>query len=172
VYDYRQHRDHFAEMAKRSKCFMVAPGKTGSLTETQGQSEVGHRYYEGAAAGAVMLGEAPTGDSFRQMFPWVDAVIPVRPDGSDLNDTLAELSANPARTIAAGLRNAVGALLRHDWVYRWKELLKITGLEPSPGMTARELRLKEIAATLAGPCEPDALLEADPRAALHSARVL
>jgi hypothetical protein len=45
-----------------------------------------------------------------------------------------------------GRRNAAEALLRHDWVYRWKEILRIAGLAPSPEMDARERRLKELAA--------------------------
>jgi hypothetical protein len=151
VYDYREHRDHFANVAKRSRYFMVAPGKIDSVAENQGQSEVGHRYYEGAAAGAVMLGEAPSGDAFQQMFPYPDAVVQVRPDGCDVMEVLAELSSDPERISAAAQRNAVGALLRHDWVYRWKEILRVAGLEPSTAMTARERRLQELAAIVPGP---------------------
>ena len=159
VYDHRQHRDHFANVSKRSRYFIVAPGKIDAVAETEGQSELGHRYYEGAAAGAVLIGQAPHSESFAQMFPWPDAVIPVQPDGSDVMDVLAELDSDPARVTAASRRNAVGAFLYHDWVYRWKEVLKVAGLEPSPGMLARECRLKELAAMVAGPVEADALVE-------------
>ena len=159
AYDHRQHRDHFANVSKRSRYFMVAPGKIDAGAETEGQSELGHRYYEGAAAGAMLIGQAPHSESFAQMFPWPDAVIPVQPDGSDVMDVLAELDSDPARVSAASRRNAVGALLHHDWVYRWKEVLKVAGLEPSPGMLARECRLKELAAMVAGPIEVDALVE-------------
>jgi hypothetical protein len=145
VYDHRQHRDHFANVLKRSRYFMVAPGKVSSSAETQGQSEIGHRYYEGAAAGAVMIGEPPNSATFRQMFSWPDAVIPIHPDGSDVQKVLAELASDPVRVFAASQRNAAGALLHHDWVYRWAELLKIVGLEPSAGMESRERRLKSLA---------------------------
>jgi hypothetical protein len=151
VYDHRQHRDHFANVAKRSRYFTVAPGKMDSTFETRGQSELAHRYYEGAAAGAVMIGQAPDGEAFEQMFPWSDVVIQVQPDGRDVMEVLAELSSDPERVAAAAQRNAVGALLRHDWVYRWKEILKIAGLEPSPGMVSRERHLKDLAVTVAGP---------------------
>jgi hypothetical protein len=153
VYNYRQHRDHFANMLKRSRYFTVAPGKVDALGETEGQSELAHRYYEGVAAGAVLIGQVPHSESFGQMFPWADAVIPVRPDGSDVIDVLAELDSDPARVSAAAQRNVVNALLRHDWVYRWKEILRVAGLEPSPAMLARENRLKELAAIAAGPVE-------------------
>lgn len=137
VYDHRQHRDLLSNVAKRSKYFMVMPAK--------GQEEMGRRYYEGAAAGTVMIGQAPNCDSFRKMFPWSDAVIRIQPDGSDVMDVIARLDRVPERVLAISQRNASEALLRHDWVYRWKELLQIAGLVPLPAMAARERRLRELA---------------------------
>jgi len=148
-YDHRQHRDHFADIAKRSRYFMVAPGKFDCLEETRGQVEVGHRYFEGAAAGAVMIGEAPDCEPFRKMFPWSDAVIHLAPDGSNVKKVLEKLGSEPERVHTMGRRNAVQALLHHDWMYRWKEILQVAGLEPSPKMAAREHRLKELAQLMA-----------------------
>jgi hypothetical protein len=158
-YDHRQHRDHFANVAKRSRHFMVAPGKFDCLQETQGQVEIGHRYYEGAAAGAVMIGEAPDCESFRKMFPWPDAVIEIQPDGSDVIEVLDRLGSEPERVSAIARRNTAEALLRHDWVYRWKEILKVAGMEPSPGMAARESCLKELAQSAAGALAGQAITE-------------
>lgn len=154
VYDYRQHRNLLSSVAKRSKYFMVAPGKVNLPNETRGQEEVGRRYYEGAAAGTVMIGQAPNCVSFRKLFPWSDAVISIQSDGSDVIDVIARLDREPQEVIAVSQRNAAEALLRHDWVYRWKELLQVVGLAPLPKMTARERRLKELAErilTAAGP---------------------
>jgi hypothetical protein len=145
VYDYREHRNLFANVAKRSKYFMVAPGKVDLGDETRGQEEIGHRYYEGTAAGAVLIGQAPHSNSFATMFPWSDAVIEIRPDGSDVLDVIAKLDAEPERMLAIGQKNAGQALLRHDWVYRWKEILQVAGLEPLPAIAAREQRLKDLA---------------------------
>jgi glycosyl transferase family 1 len=145
VYDHRQHRDHYANVAKRSRYFMVGPGKFDCLDETRGQMEIGHRYYEGAAAGAVMIGEASNCEAFREMFPWSDAVIEIQPDGTDVIDVLGRLGSEPERVSAIARRNTAEALLRHDWVYRWKEILRVAGMEPSSGMVARECRLKELA---------------------------
>lgn len=160
VYDHREHRDYLASVIKRSRFFIVAPGKIDSPGVHQGQSEVGHRYCEGTAAGAVLLGQAPHGEAFRRMFPWQDAVVPIESDGRDVMDVFAELDSDPARVSAASRRNSVGALLNHDWVYRWKEILRIVGLEPSPGMLARERRLKDLAAMAASPVQTEALVEA------------
>src|SRR5258708_38892852 len=75
VYDHQQHRELYANVAKRSRYFMVAPGKMDAPEETQGQVAIGFRYYEGAAAGAVMIGQAPNGEDVSEMFDWPDAVI-------------------------------------------------------------------------------------------------
>ena len=37
------------------------------------------------------------------------------------------------------------ALLRHDWAYRWKQILDIVGLEPAPQLEMREKSLKQLA---------------------------
>lgn len=145
VFDHRQHRDLLSNVAKRSKYFMVAPGKVNLSNETRGQEEIGRRYYEGAAAGTVMIGQIPNSHSFLEMFPWRDAVIEIQPDGSDVLQVMEKLNALPERVFSVSQRNAVESLLRHDWAYRWKELFEIIGLAPLPAMAARERRLKEAA---------------------------
>ena len=145
VSDYRQHRELLANMVKRSRFFLVAPGKMNQPEETRGQIEVPFRFYEGAAGGAVMVGQAPDSEHFREMFDWDDVVVPTAPDGSDIADVLTRLAKEPARIREISRRNAAEALLRHDWMYRWKEIFRIVGLEPLPEMEARERRLKEFA---------------------------
>jgi hypothetical protein len=61
---------------------------------------------------------------------------------------MSELSRDPERLETISRRNARGALLRHDWIHRWKRLLEIAGLPTSPGMTAREETMAKIAAGL------------------------
>jgi hypothetical protein len=145
VHDYRQHRDLYANIAKRSRFFTVATAKMDVFDETQGQVEIGHRYYEGAAAGAVMLGDVPDCEAYRQLFDWPEAVVPIQPDGSDTMAVFNELRSDPGRVAAISMRNATEALLRHDWVYRWKEMFRVAGIEPTPRMAIREQRLKELA---------------------------
>ena len=60
-------------------------------------------------------------------------------------DVLTELAGEPERLCEASRRNAAEALLRHDWSYRWKEILAIAGLEPAPELELRAKRLKELA---------------------------
>lgn len=143
--DHRQHRDLYASTAKRSRFFPVAPGKVDAADQTHGQVEIGFRYYEGAAAGAVMIGAAPDCAPFREMFDWPDAVVPVKADGSDVADVLADLAARPERIREIGIRNTQGALLRHDWAHRWRRILEIAGLQPAARMVARQAQLRALA---------------------------
>jgi hypothetical protein len=150
--DYRQHRELYANTAKRSRFFVVAPGKVDTPEGMRGQAEIGYRYCEGLAAGAVLVGQAPAGQPFRDMFGWPDAVVPLRPDGSDVADVIGCLTLNPGRLQAISRRNARQALLRHDWAHRWRRVLEIAGLDVSPGLQAREQRLHATAALAeAGP---------------------
>jgi len=145
VKDYRQHREMFANMAKRSRYFIVAPAKAYKPEEIKDQTEVGLRYYEASAAGAIMLGQVPYCESFNTMFDWPDAVIEIKPDGSDVTEVLSSLAAQPERLLEISRRNAIEALLRHDWVYRWKKILNIAGLKSAPKMEIRENRLRQMA---------------------------
>ena len=145
VYDYRQHRNLFVNTAKRSRYFMVAPARMDDVSGTRGQVEVGARYYEGAAAGTVMIGEAADCEAYRDLFGWPEAVIQICSDGSDLTAVLHDLDSDPERIAAISRRNAKEALLRHDWAYRWNQMFRIAGIEPSPRMATRERRLKDMA---------------------------
>jgi hypothetical protein len=146
VYDHQQHRNLFANMAKRSRYFVVAPAKMDVLYESRGQDdEIGYRYYEGAAAGTVMIGAAPDSESYRELFGWPEAVIQIQPDGSDVMAILRELGSDPERMAAISRRNTKQALLRHDWAYRWNEMFRVAGIQPSPRMAARASRLKAMA---------------------------
>lgn len=162
--DHRRHRDMYANVAKRSRYFMVAPGKVDQHDEIGNQVEIGYRYYEGSAAGAVLLGQAPDCASFRERFGWPDSVIEVRPDGSDVVEILADLNAHPDRLECISRRNSREALLQHDWLYRWTQIFDAAGIPHSPGMTARADQLKQLASVMgaAGASRPPSVAQAEP----------
>jgi Glycosyl transferases group 1 len=141
--DHRQHRDLVASLAKRSRCFVTSPAKAGD-EESHGQSEVGARFFEGAAAGTVMIGQRPTSASFQKDFGWPDSVIEIG-DEPALMHWLEVSRRDPARLDAIGKRNAIEALRRHDWVYRWRRILEIAGLEPTSKLSERERRMQDLA---------------------------
>jgi len=144
-----EYRRALANVAKRSRHFVVGPAKL-AVDETCGQQELGYRFFEGAAAGAVMIGQAPDCAAFKELFGWPDSVVPLKPDGSDVVETLESLRAQPDRLEEMSRRNAREALLRHDWVYRWMQILAIAGLEPTPRMSARVDRLRALAGLIPG----------------------
>jgi hypothetical protein len=145
IHDHQQHREMLANMIKRSRYFLVSPTTRPIPGATGDQIEVGLRYYEGSAAGTVMLGQCPDSETFNSLFNWQDAVVEVQADGSNLADVILDLEAQPERLMEISRRNAIEALLRHDWVYRWKQILDIVGLEPAPQLGKRENRLKQLA---------------------------
>jgi spore maturation protein CgeB len=145
VKNYRQHRELFANIAKRSHGFMVAAAKVDQPGETRGQIEVPNRYYEGAAAGAVLIGQRPDCGYFDRLFDWPEAVLEVKPDGSDTAAVVTDLLNDPERRSRIASRNAEQALRRHDWVYRWQDIFRIAGFAPTPGMVARQQRLWDLA---------------------------
>jgi hypothetical protein len=131
VIDGGDHRALFASMAKRSRYFIVNPAKVDATAETGGQSEFGSRFFEGAAAGTIMLGEAPKTVQFADVFNWPDAVVDV-PFGSDKIATVVkDLDAEPDTQRRIRATNVVQSLLRHDWTYRWEAILNLVGLETS-----------------------------------------
>jgi hypothetical protein len=145
VSNHRQHRELLANQIKRSRYFLVASGKADRKEETRGQIEVPARFFEGAAAGTVMIGQAPDCDAFRQLFDWRDTVIEIDPNNSEVADVLADLAGQPERLCEISRRNSAEALLHHDWLYRWKQILAMAGLKPMPQLELREKRLKELA---------------------------
>ncbi|HMC25448.1 MAG TPA: glycosyltransferase [Candidatus Elarobacter sp.] len=142
--DYSQHREMLANLVKRSKFFAVGPGMMGE-PEVRAEPIVGLRFYEGTAAGAVLIGQSPNCPAFQTLFGWPDVVIEMHPDGSDTLDVLRDLMAEPDRMLTISRRNAFEAAHRHDWVYRWKHIYEIAGLSPTPAMKSREQCLHELA---------------------------
>jgi hypothetical protein len=144
--DHRQHRDLVANCARRSRFFITYPAKVDAVAETRGQSEVGARFYEGAAAGAVLIGQAPTIPAFAKEFDWPNAVVDIGSTEESLLASLATFQADPGRAHALGRKNAIEAARRFDWGYRWREMLRATGLEPTSRLLQREKQLNQLAA--------------------------
>lgn len=142
--DYKQHRDLLANVAKRSRYFVAYPALVG-LDPSQGQSEVGARYFEGAAAGTALIGHAPANPVFERDFDWEDAVIEIGTNEDDFREATAKFQHEPERLSALSRRNATEALRRFDWAYRWREMAKKAGFEGLPALQQRQKRLNELA---------------------------
>jgi hypothetical protein len=142
--DHRQHRSMIANVAKRSRYCVVTPAKMDSPADTSGQVEVGYRYFEAAASGSVMIGQTPDCVAFRELFGSRNVVVEIKPDGSDVGHVIAAYDAQPERMHEMSAQNASDALLRHDWIHRWKHMFDIAGIVPADGMRRRENQLMQL----------------------------
>ena len=141
VEEVRQHRLLLAGAIQNSRYFIVQRAKANVEVQTTAQEELGFRYFEGAAAGAVMIGSAPRVESFDHHFDWPDAVIPMEYDYPEIGELIAELDGQPERMERIRRENVVQSLRRHDWCHRWSEILETVGLSVSDGVGRRRSRL-------------------------------
>ncbi|OBA96616.1 hypothetical protein A5662_17565 [Mycobacteriaceae bacterium 1482268.1] len=142
VSSHVDHRRRLADMIKRSRFFLVNIASWHKGEAIAGQEVLGLRYFEGAAGGAVLIGDAPDSALFEENFGWQDSVIPLAFDSADIADVIAELESDPSRLERISKTNMVNALRRHDHLYRWDQILSITGLKET---TAMECRRQELA---------------------------
>lgn len=143
-----EHRRMLASLLKNSQFFFANRSFVNRPEFTAGREEISSRFYEGAAAGTVMIGEAPRTEVFNRQFDWTDAVIHVPFDSPDIGKVLASLHAAPERLRAARLANVREASRRHDWLYRIETMFDVLGVPHTEAMAERARRLGEIAASV------------------------
>ena len=143
-----EHRLLLSNLLKRSRYFIANRAFADRPALTQGQEEISGRYYEGAAAGAIMLGLPPNSAEFRRQFDWQDAIIPTEFHAPAIADVIAQLDRDPARIARARKASVVNSLLRHDWVYRLRTILDVLGRAPTARMLARERQLTTLAGSI------------------------
>lgn len=140
-----EHRRKLATLLKHSRFFIANRAYVDRPEFTAGRDEISARFYEGAAAGAVMIGEAPRTEEFARQFDWPDALIHVPFDSPDIGRILADLNREPERLRAVSAANVRHAAQRHDWLHRIETVLDTLGLAPTGKMRARARRLERIA---------------------------
>lgn len=143
--NYKEHRNLYRNLIKRSRYFIANKAKFDTPEQTGGQEEMGSRFFEGAAAGAVMIGIVPDCEAFRANFNWEDVVIPISVDSSNLDTIISQLDAQPERLHKIRQNNIINSLQRNDWVYRWEKILNTVGLNATPKMLSRKAHLNKLA---------------------------
>ena len=144
----REHRLLLAGLFQRTRYNITNYAKFNSTEETGGNQEIGYRFFEGAAAGTVMIGMPPAGDAFPRYFDWEDAIVQVDFSGTDVVEAISKLDAQPERLERISRMNVANSLLKHDWAYRWRDMLAALDLKPSAAMIAREKYLYELAQSI------------------------
>jgi hypothetical protein len=140
-----EHRAMLATILKHSRYYVANRSYVNQPEFTAGREEISARFYEGSAAGTVMIGEAPHTDEFKRQFDWPDVVIHVPFDSPDIGRILADLNGDPERLRAVRRNNVRESARRHDWLYRIQVVFDTLGLAPTEGMLARARRLDQIA---------------------------
>ena len=143
VIDPVEHRFKLASLLKRSSYYLASRARADEFSEEY--DELSGRFVEGAAAGAIMVGEAPRTGKFLTLFDWPDSVVESRFDEPEIAAILAQLDRDPERKTRIRRNNMVNALRRHDWAYRLRTILEGAGMELPPALLAREARLRELA---------------------------
>jgi len=141
-----EHRLLLASLLQRSRYYVANRARVNEPEIIEGKEEISSRFYEGVAAGAVLVGEPPRSDEFRRQFDWPDAVIRLPFDSPDAGEFLESLDADPQRIERIRRDNVHQAALRHDWVHRLHAVFDTLGLRPTEAMLAREERLRSLAA--------------------------
>ncbi len=145
VASHREHRFLLSQILKRTRFYVANRARINEPQYTGNREEIPGRYYEGAAAGAVLLGDAPSTPEFARQFPWPDATIHMPFDSANVADVLRELNRDPERLQEISRRNVHFSALRHDWVHRLQTVFSTLRIAPTPSMQQRESRLNALA---------------------------
>ena len=148
INDPKEHRILLANLFQRSRYNITNYAKFDETKETGGTQEIGYRFFEGAAAGTVMVGMPPAGEAFPRYFDWSEPIIKVDFRGTDVVEAIAELDAQPERLERISKMNTANCLLKHDWAYRWRDMLAALDLKPGSKMIAREKYLQKLAQSI------------------------
>lgn len=153
VFDHGEHRQSLAAVLQRSRYSVVFKVNEDAvrLARTGGEDVLTARYFESAAAGAVMLGSAPVTPDFADCFDWPDAVVEATPGTRGHADVLARievLDRDTSRLQAIRSAGMTATLRRHDWAHRWRHVLGVLGVEERPELQARLDRLEARAGQL------------------------
>ncbi|WP_442888541.1 glycosyltransferase family protein [Congregicoccus parvus] len=151
VYDVHEHRHHLVERLQRTTWFLANRAKVNCPDETGGQHEMGFRFFEGAAAGAILVGALPATAAFARCFDWRDAAFDLPWDATDVADVFDLLQRDPERRARISRENVRQCLRRHDWAHRWADILALAELPPRPGLHDRLQRLERAAAAIPEP---------------------
>ncbi|MEL6928240.1 MAG: glycosyltransferase [Cyanobacteria bacterium J06600_6] len=142
---HQHHRTLVANTLKSSRYFITNHAKINQPEQTQGQIEIGYRFFEGAAAGSVLLGCPPHNQAFKKYFNWDNAVIPIAFDEPNIAEVIANLDRQSELLKQIRTNNVVNSLRQHDWVYRWEQVLTKLGLSLTDEMEERKIFLQQLA---------------------------
>lgn len=141
VKNHQEHRILLSNLLKRSRYFIANRAMVNRFKSESGKDEIPARYFEGSAAGTVMLGEPPDNPVFKDYFGWEDAVIAIPFDAPHIGEIITELESQPERLAAIQRNNVIHALLQHDWLHRLRAIYATFDLPDTPAMAERSAQI-------------------------------
>jgi glycosyltransferase involved in cell wall biosynthesis len=132
-----EHRFRYANILKRSKYFLCHLAKITSQ-ETGGQLEFGLRYFEGLAAGCIVLGSRRSTPAFDTFLGWEDSVIEMPVECPNASEFLRSLDREAGRLREISARNVRRSLECNDYAHRWRTIVDRLGLSEGYYMSPRE----------------------------------
>ena len=140
-----EHRLMLSNVLRRARYYIVARSRINDPAFANRGEEISSRFYEGAAAGAVMLGEPPSTPEFERQFGWPDAIVRMPFDCPDVAQVLRDLDSDPERLARIERDNVCNAALHHDWVHRLASIFAAAGMTQTAAMLERERLLRQLA---------------------------
>lgn len=146
--DWRQQRKQFWSVLSRSRISIgFAPDAT--QIRFQGLPVVSARWYEGLAAGCVMVGKRPEAPIFTELFYWPDSAIELPQDPKEAPKFIEDLLSQQERLSRAHLRNHLMMLRHHDARLAFARICRSLGLGIPQGakqeMEKLERRVEQVA---------------------------
>lgn len=142
-----EHRRMLATILKHSR-YYIAHRSYVNEPSSRPVREVISALYEGAAAGTVMIGEAPVTDEFKQQLQkWPNSVIHLPFDSPDIAEILEDPNSDPGRLHEIRRNNVREAATRHDWLHRIRVVFDYLGIAHTEEMRVRAQKLDQIALT-------------------------
>jgi hypothetical protein len=141
----QEHRRMLATLLKHSRYMIANRSHVNKPEFATAHYEISSRFYEGAAAGAIMIGEPPETDEFKRQFDWPCAVVKTPFDAVEIDHIIKDLNSDPKRLRTIQRDNVHEAALRHDWLHRIQVVFDTLDVPFTEKMRARAQRLDQIA---------------------------
>lgn len=136
VHNMQEHLTLLNQLLHRSKISLCFEGS--QLQRFRGRSTLLYRWFEGWAAGCVIVGKKPSGKGIAKLMDWQDSALDVPDDPNELIPFIEALLQDEPRLQDISRRNYVECRLRHDWRYRFRELFEVLNL-PLPAQLVEQI---------------------------------
>ena len=146
--DWRRYRAIFWQILRQSRLSMAYDHLYYNPSGTNEITYVGPRWFEGLAAGTVVVGKTPQAPDVPRLLDWEDATIDLPDEAEPAVQAIRDLLADRSRLEAAIRRNIVNMSLKHDWRHRAVDMLNLLGLDVPGKLTDQIGELKDRAEAL------------------------